>query len=472
MKKIRLLNWLLVASTALFFTSCNDEPLTGEFIQTGGPTEIEEGQFRAQIDGVEFIANFVNATLTPENLLVISGAIDTTGEIITLTVADAAVGSFDLITSIGNANGAQYYPPAATVNPYTSADELAGTGQLSLTEINTVDLTLTGFFSFIGKRIQLDVNGDPVLDGNGDANVQDVMVELGGFNSIAYVIDDTGSGGGSGGGGGLGDEFTALIDDVEFFEDTITTTITDIGGVEMLKIIAQTSTNSLIRIDVPLFTGIGTFPMESISDGTKIIALYNANTGGENLTSNPGTITITEFDTEEGIIEASFEFTGTDPLNFDPTVVSVSSGALKIYFEGIPGSGPRPFTAEVDSILYEPDPSDVNITTTLQSGVERVTISTVLSGESMSLTFPRNIEVGSYDMSPNLVNPENTVAIYNPMSGSTPTFVSSPGLLTIQSYDLVTGKIMGTFSFTGIDGSGSDPTVYDITNGAFRVTIE
>ena len=103
MKKIRLLNWLLVASTALFFTSCNDEPLTGEFIQTGGPTEIEEGQFRAQIDGVEFIANFVNATLTPENLLVISGAIDTTGEIITLTVADAAVGSFDLITSIGNA---------------------------------------------------------------------------------------------------------------------------------------------------------------------------------------------------------------------------------------------------------------------------------------------------------------------------------------------------------------------------------
>ena len=90
----------------------------------------------------------------------------------------------------------------------------------------------------------------------------------------------------------------------------------------------------------------------------------------------------------------------------------------------------------------------------------------------MSLTFPRNIEVGSYDMSPNLVNPENTVAIYNPMSGSTPTFVSSPGLLTIQSYDLVTGKIMGTFSFSGIDGSGSDPTVYDITNGAFRVTIE
>ena len=212
--------------------------------------------------------------------------------------------------------------------------------------------------------------------------------------------------------------------------------------------------------------------MESISDGTKIIALYNANTGGENLTSNPGMITITELDTEEGVIVATFEFTGTDPLGGDPTVVAVTSGAMTIYFEGIPGSGPKPFTAEVDSMLYEPDPTDVGVTTTLLAGVERVTIATTFGGQSMSLTFPKNIIVGSYDMSTSLVNPENTVAIYNPMTGGNPSFVSSPGVLTIESYDTMTGKIMGTFSFTAIDRSGGDPTTYDVANGSFKVIIE
>jgi hypothetical protein len=212
--------------------------------------------------------------------------------------------------------------------------------------------------------------------------------------------------------------------------------------------------------------------MESISDGTRITGLYNSNTGGENLTSNPGTITVTELDTEEGVLIATFEFTGTDPLGFDPTVVTVTSGAMTIYFEGIPGSGPKPFTAEVDSVLYEPDPTDIDITIGLQAGVERVTIATRLGEQSMSLTFPKNIVVGSYEMSNSLVNPENIVAIYKPLTGINPSFASSPGMLTIESYDTMTGKIMGTFFYTALDRSGIDPTEYDIANGSFKVIIE
>lgn len=470
MKNFRLKNWVLVALVAFYFTSCTNEPLEGEFVQPDDPTAIEMGQFKAQIDGVEFLATVVNATLTPDNLFVISGIIEATGETITLTAADANVGSFDLETGFGNVNGAQYFAPGSTTNPYTTATEVDGSGQLSITEFNIADMTISGSFSFIGKRIQLDSNGDPVLDGNGNPNVQDVSVTVGGFNTILYVIDDTGDG--SGGGGDPVDEFTALIDGIEFVEDSISTTLTTIAGVEMLKVIALTSSNSRIRIDVPLFTGTGTFPMESISDGTRIIALYNANTGGENLTSNPGTIVIEEFDTEEGILIATFEFTGTDPLGGDPTVVQVTAGAMTIYFEGIPGSGPKPFSAEIDTVLYEPDPLDIDITLGLQSGVERVTIATRIGEQSMSLSFPRNIEIGTYDMSNSLVNPENIVAIYKPVTGIGPSFASSPGSLTIESYDTLTGKIRGFFSFTGIDRSGNDPTEYDVTNGSFKLIIE
>jgi hypothetical protein len=90
----------------------------------------------------------------------------------------------------------------------------------------------------------------------------------------------------------------------------------------------------------------------------------------------------------------------------------------------------------------------------------------------MSLTFPKNIVVGSYAMSNSLINPESSVAIYKPMTGITPSFVSSPGMLTIESYDTMTGKIMGTFSYTALDRSGIDPTTYDVANGSFKVIIE
>jgi hypothetical protein len=471
MKNISILNWVLVIFVAFCFKSCSNEPLVGEFITIDDPSVVEIGQFKAQIDGAEFIATLVDATLTPNNLLIIKGIIGDTGETIELRIADAAIGAFDLKTAVGNENSAQYFGPGIASNPFMSGAVLDGGGQLILTQLNTTELIVTGSFEFEGKRIQLDASGDAVLDENGDPNVQDVSVGSGIFNQIPYVLGDDDDGGDGDGGDDPVDEFTALIDGVEFVEDSIVSTVTTIGSIEMLKIVAQTATNSIIRIDLPLFTGTGTFAMESISDGTKLIALYNANIGGENLTSNPGSITITEFDTEEGVLVATFNFTGSDPLGIDQNVVAITSGEMTIYFPGIPGSGPKPFSAEIDSILYEPDPSDISVSLGIQSGVERVTISTVVGEQFMSLTFPRAIVVGSYELSDSLLDPENAVAIYKPMSGISTSFSSSPGTLTIESYDIITGEIIGTFAYTALDRLGVDPTSYDVANGFFKVIV-
>lgn len=470
MKKFILFNWALVALLALNFTACTDEPLEGTFPQQGDPGLAEEGQFLAQIDGVEFIASIAGATLTTENELVVTGLIESTGESITLAAEDVtAIGPFNLIAGAGTLNAARYFDVEATTNPYVSSGDLGGSGQLTLTELNTVDLTISGTFSFIGKRVELDASGQPVLDINGDPVIQTISVTPGVFNTIPYTIDDSGSGGGGGTGtGDPVDEFYALVEMNEFVEDTITTTLSMVGSVDMVKIVATTADNAMIRIDLPLFLGEGTFDMESISDGTEIIALYNSNTGGENLTSNPGTITITEFDTEEGIIEATFSFTGTDPLGSDPTVVSVTEGAFLVHFPGIPGSGPNPFSAEIDGVVYESETVALNYT--LFSGTEIVSIETSAGGETLSLSFPVAIEVGSYPMSSTATTGDEKIGIYSPNGGASE-FASEPGTLTITSYDVITGEIEGTFSYTAIDVSGADPTTYEITNGSFEAVI-
>lgn len=474
MKKFQLLGGMLIALLVFQFTSCNNEPVLGNggFPIQDDPNAAEVGQFKAQIDGVEFIASIAEAILTTENVLVLTGTNTLTGQTITLTSEDV-VGAevFNLISGSGTQNAGVYQ--VGVTAPYTTASAVGGSGQLTIAELNTTDLTVSGTFSIIGKRTQLDANGDPVLDGNGDPIIETVTITPGVFNAIPYVINDTGGGGSGGGGGGDPvDEFYALVDGVEFPDNMIATTVVDVGAEKMVNIVATTASNAKIRIDLPFFLGEGTFSMEPLSDGTKIISLYNSNTGGENLTSNPGTITITEFDTEAGLVIGTFSFTGTDPLGGDPTIVEITEGSFTVNFEGIPGSGSSPFTADVDGSSFVPD--SVTVINSVTSGTPVVNIIANSSdNRNLSINFPKDILVGSYLMSSPTSNGNEKIGSYNPdltATGALP-FWSNTGTLDITSYDMVTGDIEGTFSFTAIDPFGISQDIFEITNGQFSVTI-
>ncbi len=129
------------------------------------------------------------------------------------------------------------------------------------------------------------------------------------FNKISFTNEDQG-----GGGTPINDVFFAKVDGVDFDSESVTTTLNEVAGVSVVKIVAVNEAGEIIRIDIPEDLGLGTHDMEALSDGTKLISLYNPAAIGENLTSNPGTITITKFNTFTGIIEATFNFTATDPL--------------------------------------------------------------------------------------------------------------------------------------------------------------
>lgn len=464
MKKVYFIKRLLLIFLAFHFISCENEPLTGQFPQED-QNDAEEGQFQAMIEGKEFIAASVSATLTSDNELVIIGN-KPGGEKIVLAITDAATGIFNLTTGGNNENSGVYFDGSNNVSPYISAGAFGGSGQLNLTELNITDKTVTGTFSFTGVRIKVDGDGNPILDGDGNPIMENIEIKKGAFNSIEYVVDDSGGGGT---GGDPQNKFFAKVDGVDFIADTLRVTEPVVGNVHMIKIEARSAKNELIRIDIPHALGVGTFNMVKISDGSKLIASYNANAGGENLTSNPGTITITEFDLEEGVLKATFEFTGKDPLGDDPTVVEVTEGDLTAHFEGIPGAN-NMFKAKVDGADYTPQ--TLEIVSEVVNQYPRVTLIATIGKQKMELSFPETITEGTFAMNKQVTVGNEIVGVYTPIVGTSISYVSSPGSIVITSYDIPNGIIEGTFNFTGVDAIGQDPTVYQITAGEFLAVLK
>ena len=452
-----------MAFLAFQFFSCENEPLTGEFVEEE-QNEAEEGQFMATIEGQEFIAASVSATLTPENELVITGT-KPGGENITLAITNAATGSFDLSGGAGNQNSGSYFDTSNNPLPYISSEALGGFGLMTITELDSSAMTITGTFSFIGVRIKVDGDGNPILDGNGDPILEQLEITNGAFNAIPYVLDETGGGGDP---SEPENEFFAKVDGVDFVADTIAVTEPMVGDFHMIKIEAKSELGEIMRIDVPRSLGIGTFDMVNISDGTKLIALYNAGGGAEYLTSNPGSITISEFDLELGVLKATFNFTANDPLNQLPDVYEITEGEFTVYFEGVPGAN-NAFTATVDGSNYTPD--EIVITTEVVNQFPRVTISTTSGDKKMELTFPLTVTLDTFEMGTEIVEGDEIVAKYTPEVGTSITYISDPGSLTITNYDIDNGIIEGTFLFTGRDATGQDPTIYQVTNGSFLIVL-
>jgi len=466
MRKIQLLNWFLIAFIAIQFSSCENEPLEGVFPEEDDVITVEEGGFIATIDGSEFIAASATGTMSSENTLILTG-INASGETIILTVEQAAVGVYDITAGLGNLNSGVYFNDE--VSPYISAGAIGGSGTLNLSEIDEVGLTVTGTFSFTGVRLAFDADGNPILDGNGNPVLEMVEITSGEFNKISYVLDDTG------GEIPLEDEFFAKVDGIGFTPESITTTLNEYSGIKVVKIVAVNAEGAVMRIDIPEELGVGTYAMESLSDGTKLISLYNSNTGGENLTSNPGTITITKFNTFTGIVEATFSFTATDPINVDPTVNSITEGSFAVDYISTPGDTVTSFTAVVDGSFFNPD--SITVSETSFNGVSRFNITVIQTdvgtgiNQTMGLFFPTNIEVGTYEMTNLLIDGTEAFAQYSPDFGNSVIFRSNPGVLTIVDYDVEAGIIEGTFSFSAVDILNQDPAIYEVTVGEFTLEL-
>jgi len=461
MNKFQLLKWTLALVVFINFSACVNEALEGDFPQNGDIINIDVGEFRADIGFNNFTADIATGVLSTANILTITGSIVETGESIILIFENPGIGTFNLTAVAGTDNSGSYFETSQT-NPYVSLEAFGASGQLNITEFDIQNLTITGTFSFTGFRLALDADGNPILDTNGDQIIEDEDVTNGMFNKISFINQDEG-----GGGTPTNDKFFAKVGGIDFDAESVTTTLNEVAGISVVKIVAVNEAGEIIRIDIPEDLGLGTFEMEALSDGTKLISLYNPASIGENLTSNPGTITISKFNTLTGIIEATFNFTATDPLGIDSTVAEITEGNFEVDYISSPGETITSFSGMIDGEFFGPD--SISIGTSIFNGVSRFNITAIIStsGQKMGLFFPSDIEVGTYELTTSLINGSEKFSQYTPEIGVSMTYISSPGTLTILDYDLEASIIEGTFSYSAIDQTNQDPTVYEVTEGAF-----
>lgn len=465
---------MLLALMAIAFTACDNETLEGEFVtDDGSSNDVEEGFFVASVAGVSYTAETTNNVYNPlTGTLVVSG-IKADGEVIVLAADNAGIGTFDLATVEGSSNSGVYFPLNDLFNPYLTAAEFGGSGTLEITELDLENLTVSGNFSFIGVRAQLDAEGNPILDGEGNPVLQNINITDGAFNTIPIVLDENGGGGGGGGGDDPTDpedSFYALVDGFEFVDTTLETVETTVAGVEMLNIIATDAAGGMVRIDIPRDLGVGTFEFQSISNGTEIIALYNSGQGGENLTSNPGTLTITEFGTVTGKIAGTFSFTATDPLNIDPTVAKVTEGAFNVDYISS-GAVTDTFMADVDGLTYTPTLIEY-ITAPYDGGtIQFINTRDEINDVSMSINFPSDIMAGTFEMAAAIETGIEVVGTYKTTIDGSVLYTSGIGTFQVLSYERSSGIMEASFSFLGTDATGGDSQEFEITNGTYILNI-
>lgn len=446
-----------------FFISCDNEPLEGEFI-TEEPGGAGSGQFTAVIDGDSYTATTINADIVNGALVI--ATLDNTGRSITLTVQSKSVCTFDM-NSLANAAILSLNGPGSDL--YNSFGFTSGltSGLLEITKYDTSTMLVSGMFEFVAVEY---INGVPATN--------TVTVTNGVFTDINFEIISGDAEpsecipAGTGGGDPVPnpDTIFAKANGIDFVPTDVIVSQYLVGMTPMIQIMATDSIGASLRLDIPETLAVGTFDLfNGISDGSNLIGYYNPNDGTETLSSNPGTITITEFSSFSGNLVATFEFTARDPLGQDPTVIPITEGNLDVTFLPTPGNITLAFEAEVDGINFTADA--VTVLSDTFNGVSIITITASMAGQTIQLDFPvAAIAVGTYGMSTALFTGNEIVGTYLPKSGSLP-FTSDPGTFTITAFDEVANVIEGTFNFTAKDASLSDPAVYEIANGTFLVQL-
>ena len=440
---------------ALIASSCDNEPLEGEFgdLDGGNGGGSNGGSFVATIDGNSFVADGAIAmTLNSGDMVqtTISGT-NLSGNSISIQILSSGTGTYELSNPVdfdnpGDGTGmyaqlsSQSFPFVTTMN---------STGTVEITEYDTDNLVVSGTFSFEAER--------EVENEDGSTDVETVSITEGEFTNIQLQIQGDGNGGeGSGGEGegeGSGEDAIFQVElDEELFEGEEIQAVNNEDG---LQIGAK---NGTILVSLQIFDpAIGDFDLGNEDEAIVYYTLDAEDEDAPLYISNSGTITISSIDFSTNTVSGSFVGTVSDVFGDQSEVVMTNGVFENISFESVAG---------VDSATALVDGEQFQANTFAEASVEgssEVTLNFVSDlDDRITITIPQQPEVGVYPISET-----------PPYSASFTAFVDDPtevnyeaqadsGEIEIISFE--NGIVTGTFSFTGVADNGDTIT---ITEGEF-----
>ncbi len=376
----------------------------------------------AKIDTTEWIGMENTATIE-DGLIIIQGIsepIDSIADTINIIIHSEAIGSFQFDQNTDNK--AYFIDSTATfsTDAHSSAE-----GVVIITDINTIDSTISGSFHF--DLFDITQNGERKKITEGV--IQDLKTT---FHS------------------NLTTEFTAKIDGSPWAGTTNVASVTE----DLITLSSIDGNGEGFAISI--FSEYpGTFTLNENSDH---VASYSGSSGiywtnADSLAG--GQVIINDINTIDSTITGMFFFEVYDSIS--GTYKSITEGSFnKIDFSILHGGGNGTMILDVDGENWMPD---------IISGISSygiLNLSGTDFGSSRTLNFrlPLSITTGSYNFP--LVG--NYYASY---TESNEVYYATIGELSITKHDTATNEIEGTFNFDGTEET--EASIIYITNGSFSI---
>jgi hypothetical protein len=273
MKNIKLIGGLLLIITAFTFISCENEPIDSAINLddfdgggTGGPMV-----FKADFGGNTWNGTVAQAVISGN--LVSIGATRADGSTFSILISGNTTGTYPANSNI------IAYTPAGSEYGYWSvnlANESELTGSIVISNINTVNKTISGTFSY--KGYWSDSTNTSILP---------VDFTNGVFTNVPYTSSNPVA----------NDTFFAKIDGIEFVEEQIDgALITNVSGMpDQISVVGSKNNGDRVGLNIIRSLAAGTYqftgPLGENVNASCVLnnVLYNAESGSLTITAKTDT---------------------------------------------------------------------------------------------------------------------------------------------------------------------------------------
>lgn len=293
MKNIKFLAGILLILTA--FTSCDIEPIDSAINlddfdnPTNGPMV-----FKADFSGDTWNGTQAQAVISGNFISI--GAAKADGSAFSILVEAHTTGTFPANNNI------IAYTPAGSEFGYWSINfnnETEDTGSITISNIDTVNHTVSGTFSYKGYWSDTD-----------NTTILPVQFTNGVFTNVPYITQVE-----------TGNSFYAKVGGVEFEDVDLLAVTTTIGSQEFISVGAQNASLDAMTVSVKSSLATGTYPITGNTTTDVVQAIYTLSDTDYHAVS--GSVTITSKTADHIIGTFNFVTDGTTPF-------TVTEGAFDI----------------------------------------------------------------------------------------------------------------------------------------------